>query len=81
MPGCVVNVYDIDDEGTLKEEILDQRLDELLDVIFATHQATEEGKGSSFDVEKHHELARKAAEEAAREQIMGLCKVQMSVPV
>lgn len=50
--------------GTLKEEILDQRLDELLDVIFATHQATEEGKGSSFDVEKHHELARKAAEES-----------------
>lgn len=50
--------------GTLKEEILDQRLDELLDVIFATHQATEEAKGSSFDVEKHHELARRAAEES-----------------
>lgn len=50
--------------GTLKEEILDQRLDELLDVIFATHQATEEAKGKAFNVEKHHELARKAAEES-----------------
>lgn len=51
-------------DGTLKEETLDQRLDEMLDVIFTTHQATEEGKGTSFDVEKHHELARKAAEES-----------------
>lgn len=52
------------EEGTLKEEILDQRLDELLKVIFATHQATAEGKGTTFDIEKHHELARKAAEES-----------------
>ena len=52
------------EEGTLKEEILDQRLDELLKVIFATHQATAEGKGTTFEIEKHHELARKAAEES-----------------
>lgn len=52
------------ENGTLREEILDQRLDELLDVIFATHQATEDGKGTGFDVEKHHELARRAAEES-----------------
>lgn len=50
--------------GDLEEEILDQRLDELLDVIFATHQATEDGKGKQFDVEAHHALARKAAEES-----------------
>lgn len=50
--------------GALKEEILDQRLDELLDVVFATHQATEDGKGTGFDEEKHHELARRAAEES-----------------
>lgn len=52
------------ENGTLKEEVLDQRLDELLAVIFATHQATEDGKGTSFDVEAHHALARKAAEES-----------------
>ena len=51
-------------EGTLPEEVLDQRLDELLNVIFATHQATVDGKGKQFDVEGHHALARKAAEES-----------------
>lgn len=50
--------------GTLPEKILDERLDELLDVIFATHQAAADGKGTSFDVEEHHALARKAAEES-----------------
>ena len=51
-------------EGTLPEEVLDQRLDELLNVIFATHQATVDGKGKKFDIEGHHALARKAAEES-----------------
>lgn len=51
-------------EGTLLEEVLDQRLDELLTVIFATHQATVDGKGKQFDIEGHHALARKAAEES-----------------
>ena len=50
--------------GDLSEEVLDQRLDELLCVIFDTHQATEEKKGTSFDIEAHHELARKAAQES-----------------
>ena len=51
-------------DKTLKEEILNQRLDELLSVIFATHNATEKARGTTFDVEAHHELARKAAEES-----------------
>ena len=51
-------------EGSLSEDILDQRLDELLRVIFATHDATENAKGKTFDVEAHHALARKAAEES-----------------
>ena len=50
--------------GDLEEAVLDQRLDELLNVIFATHQATEDAKGKQFDVEAHHDLARKAAEES-----------------
>lgn len=51
-------------DGRLSIETLDQRLDELLRVIFATHQATAEGKGTKFDAEAHHMLARKAAEES-----------------
>lgn len=50
--------------GTLKEEVLDQRLDELLSFIFATHGTTEKAKGTTFDIEAHHKLARKAAEES-----------------
>ncbi len=51
-------------EGSLSEEVLDQRVDELLQVVFAIHGATEKGKGKRFDVEAHHALARKAAEES-----------------
>ena len=50
--------------GTLKEKVLDQRLDELLSLIFATHGTTEKAKGTTFDIEAHHKLARKAAEES-----------------
>ena len=61
-------------EGVLTEEELDQRLDELLDVIYTTYEGLECAKktygfGKStmteqgFDVEAHHALARKVAEE------------------
>ena len=61
-------------EGVLTEAELDQRLDELLDVIFITNEGAKKAKeiygiGESsmteqaFDVEAHHALARKAAEE------------------
>lgn len=60
-------------EGVLTEAELDQRLDELLDVILSTHEGLENAKnvhhiGTStmteqgFDVGAHHELARKVAE-------------------
>lgn len=52
------------ENGILPEKVLDQRLDELLNVIFATHQATVDGKGTEFDIDGHHALARKAAEES-----------------
>lgn len=61
-------------EGVLTEAELDQRLDELLDVILTTHEGLENAKkfhniGDSsmehqaFDLEAHHALARKVAEE------------------
>ena len=61
-------------DGVLTEAELDQRLDELLDVIFITHEGAnrarkEFGIGKStmteqaYDVERHDALARRAAEE------------------
>ncbi|MBP3676769.1 MAG: glycoside hydrolase family 3 C-terminal domain-containing protein, partial [Agathobacter sp.] len=61
-------------DGVLTEEELDQRLDELLDVILTTHEGLKNAKEArsigtttmteqGFDVEAHHALARKVAEE------------------
>ena len=62
MPGTGKSgMYDIIhavENGDLDEAVLDQRLDELLNVIFSTHQATEDAKGKTFDVEAHHNLAK-----------------------
>lgn len=51
--------------GTLKEETLDRRVDELLDIIFLTRPAVTGGRGKSFSVEEHDRLARRAARESA----------------
>ena len=48
-------------EGRLDEQSLDQRVDELLRVVFATHEATAQHEGKGFDVKKHHDFARCAA--------------------
>ena len=50
-------------EGTLSEELLDRRVDELLSVIFDTQKAVEGKTGKEFDIEKHHGMAERAAEE------------------
>ena len=61
-------------EGVLTEAELDRRLDELLDVIFTTHEGAENArklhnigasslKEQGYDVEKHHAFARKVAEQ------------------
>ncbi len=50
-------------QGRLTEEELDTRLDELLDVIFTTHEASKQAGVKEFDVEAHHALARRAAAE------------------
>ena len=47
-------------EGTLPEEVLDQRVEELLQVVFATQQPNSTGP-RSFDAKAHHALARQAA--------------------
>ncbi len=51
-------------EGRISEELLDQRLDELLDVILSTHQALEEGKNKGFSREQRQAMAQRASEES-----------------
>ncbi|MCR5452007.1 MAG: glycoside hydrolase family 3 C-terminal domain-containing protein [Lachnospiraceae bacterium] len=50
--------------GELPEEILDKRVDELLDLILSTTNAAK-GHSDKFDINGHHELAKKAAGECA----------------
>lgn len=47
--------------GELEERVLDEAVERLLEVIFATYDARQEGY--SYDLEAHHALARKAAAE------------------
>jgi beta-glucosidase len=49
--------------GTLSEEILDQRVDELLCVIFDVSKVADTEKQKTFNIEEHHNLAEQAAEE------------------
>ncbi len=51
-------------EGKISEELIDQRLDELLDVVFSTHAAVEKGKSRGFSKEQRQAMAQKAAEES-----------------
>ncbi len=51
-------------EGRISEELVDRRVDELLDVVFSTHKAVEAYRGKSFDVEEHHRMAMRASEES-----------------
>ena len=50
--------------GRLDEKLLDQRVDELLDVILSATKAVAPLKGKPFDVEKHHAMAAKASEQS-----------------
>lgn len=51
-------------DGKIKEELIDQRVEELLTVMLPLHETISRAKGRKFDEEAHHELARKAAEES-----------------
>lgn len=51
-------------DGKISEELIDKRLDELLDVVFSVGSAVEKASGKAFDVEAHHLMAEKASEES-----------------
>ncbi len=50
--------------GRLSQELLDRRVDELLDVILSTTKSVKPLEGKPFDVEKHHAMAAKASEQS-----------------
>ena len=50
--------------GRLSEELLDRRVDELLDVILSVTHAIKPLEGKPFDVDEHHALAAKASEQS-----------------
>ena len=65
MPACQYGAADVLkalEAGTLSQQTVDQCLDRLLDLILRTDTAIQKSP-SSFDVEAHHALARKCAEE------------------
>lgn len=48
--------------GKISEAAVDERVEELVNVIMQLAPATQTAKGKKFDVEAHHEMAQKAAE-------------------
>ena len=62
-PDCAMRLLADLESGKIDESVLDERLSELLKIINSTHAAVKDAP-KSFDVEAHHALARKCAEES-----------------
>ncbi|WP_078549514.1 beta-glucosidase [Litchfieldia alkalitelluris] len=50
--------------GKIKEEVLDECVDRLLDLIFTTEDVYKNGYKQEFNVEEHHQVAQEVAEES-----------------
>lgn len=69
------------EKGTLTEDILNQRVDTLLDMIFELSNQMDSKENKTFNIEEHHDKASKAAEECIvllrnEEEILPLDKKQ-----
>ena len=68
MPGTIGDsdreIFKALKDGRVTEEVIDRRVDELLDVILWTHPATSR-ENASFDQQAHHNLARTVAARTA----------------
>ena len=62
-PDCAIGLIDDVREGKIDESILDQRIEELLKVVLATHNAVKDAP-DGYDVNLHHAVARRCAEES-----------------
>lgn len=48
-------------DGKISEEIIDQRVNEILDVILLVTESVKKYEGKPFDIDAHHRMAMKAA--------------------
>ena len=62
-PDCAIGLLEDLKAGKISEEIIDLRVAELLKVVFETHEAVKKAE-KSFDVDAHHAVARRCAEES-----------------
>ena len=62
-PNCAADLVDAVHAGKIEESVLDDRLREILPVIFSTTEAVAKAP-KTFDVDAHHAIARKCAENA-----------------
>ena len=51
-------------DGRISEELVDRRVDELLDVVLSTRASVDPVKGKEFYVDAHHAMAMKASEQS-----------------
>ncbi len=66
MPGCKYGAADLVkavNDGLLDESVLDENIDRLLDLVLDTDKAVKAAP-EEFDIEEHHDFARKCAEES-----------------
>ena len=62
-PDCAIQLVRAVKEGRIPESVLDERVEQLLQVVFVTHEAVKNAP-KSFDVDTHHAVARKCAEQS-----------------
>ena len=62
-PDCAIGLVEDVRAGKIDEAVLDKRIEELLKVVFATHDAVKKAP-KTFDVDAHHAVARRCAEES-----------------
>ena len=60
-PDCAIGLIEDVKAGKIEESVLDQRLEELLRVVYNTHESVKNAP-KTFDVEAHHNVARRCAE-------------------
>ena len=60
-PDCAIGLIEDVKEGKIDESVLDQRIEELLRIVFVTHEDVAK-QPKTFDVEAHHAVARRCAE-------------------
>ena len=61
-PDCAIGLVEDVKAGKIQETVLDQRVEELLKVVFSTQKAVKNAP-KTFDIEAHHALARRCAAE------------------